>query len=75
MGRLQLVDPEEPWAWDVGENLLRESLQLTGSFGDGLRVFAKKVLREKALADLPIFSTVRYALHLAIILATALKSI
>ena len=64
MGRLQLVDPEDPWAWDVGENLLRESLQLTGSFGDGLHVFAKNSFEgESSSGSTDIFdSEVRAAL-------------
>ena len=64
MGRLELVDPEDPWAWELGAGLLRESLQLTGNFGDGLHVFAKKSFDgESSSGSIDIFdSEVRAAL-------------
>lgn len=64
MGRLELVDPEDPWAWELGAGLLRESLQLTGNFGDGLHVFAKKSFDgESSSGSVNIFdSEVRAAL-------------
>lgn len=68
MGKLELVDLEDPraWpcAWELGATLLRESLHVTGSFGDGLHVFAKKTFEGKSCSgSVDIFdSEVRAAL-------------